>query len=257
MFWLTAAERDALWGGVRAFCPSTPSWRIGAMLDLLIADHDAAPVGIPRQYATTLRMPGLRSAGWFDAADFAWMPAVTHAFSAICDDLDRIADEPERFQSYVGEDAQGQADALAAGWRSYFFCRDGRWHDGAARRCPAVLALIDAVPWFPGDLMFSALAPGTEIPFHYGLDNLHLTLHLPLLVPDGCGLMVDGIERTPIEGRPLIFDDTFRHAAWNRGASRRTHLLIDVWHPGLDDSERAALRYLVPAIRRHNRARPA
>ncbi|RZM00648.1 MAG: aspartyl/asparaginyl beta-hydroxylase domain-containing protein, partial [Sphingomonas sp.] len=179
MFWLTAAERDALWGGVRAFCPSTPSWRIGAMLDLLIADHDAAPVGIPRQYATTLRMPGLPSAGWFDAADFAWMPAVTRAFSAICDDLDRIADEPERFQSYVGEDAQGQADALAAGWRSYFFCRDGRWHDGAARRCPAVLALIDAVPWFPGDLMFSALAPGTEIPFHYGLDNLHLTLHLP------------------------------------------------------------------------------
>lgn len=41
------------------------------------------------------------------------------------------------------------------------------------------------------------------------------------------------------EGQPLLFDDSFEHAAVNRGHSPRVVFVADLWHPDLvSDAER-------------------
>jgi aspartyl/asparaginyl beta-hydroxylase (cupin superfamily) len=52
------------------------------------------------------------------------------------------------------------------------------------------------------------------------------------------------------EGEPLVFDDTFEHAATNPSSHPRGILLMDAWHPELTPPERAAFRALIEAITR-------
>jgi aspartate beta-hydroxylase len=101
--------------------------------------------------------------------------------------------------------------------------------------------------------MFSVLTPGTHILPHRGVTNSRLVVHLPLIVPDDCAIVVGGETHVWQEGRVMIFDDTFEHEAWNRSAQTRGVLILDVWNPYLDDAERDALSLLVPAIGDFNR----
>ena len=49
------------------------------------------------------------------------------------------------------------------------------------------------------EAFFSRLVPGAHIPPHYGLTNTRLTVHLPLIVPEDCGIRVLLNEWVPIE----------------------------------------------------------
>ena len=69
-----------------------------------------------------------------------------------------------------------------------------------------------------------------------------LTVHLPIQVPDGCGLLVDGEVREPQEGEVLAFDDTWEHAAWNNSSEARVVLIFELWHPALTRLEREAIQ---------------
>src|SRR3546814_9705290 len=68
-----------------------------------------------------------------------------------------------------------------------------------------------------------------------------LICHLPLVVPDGCGLRVGAETRSWREGELLIFDDSFEHEAWNRGTSDRTILLFEIWRPDIEDRKSTRL----------------
>ena len=48
-------------------------------------------------------------------------------------------------------------------------------------------------------------------------------------------------------GAVAVFDDSFEHEVAHEGSGERVVLLVDVWAPGLDQAERAALRALFPA----------
>ena len=86
--------------------------------------------------------------------------------------------------------------------------------------------------------MFSALNPGCVIKPHCGPWNANLTIHLPLIVPQGdCALRVGGEARRWKEGECLVFDDSFEHEAWNRTEVTRLILLVDIWHPDLTAEE--------------------
>ena len=78
--------------------------------------------------------------------------------------------------------------------------------------------------------------------------NTRLICHLPLLVPNGCGLRVGAETRSWVEGELLIFDDSFEHEAWNRGTSDRTILLFEIWRPDIDTDEREQLTRIFSAI---------
>jgi len=92
--------------------------------------------------------------------------------------------------------------------------------------------------------MFSILDPHTRIPPHTGSSNVRTTVHLPLVVPPGCGFRV-GAQSRPFEpGKAWAFDDTIEHEAWNDSDRPRAILILDTWNPLLTEAERAAARII-------------
>jgi aspartate beta-hydroxylase len=139
-------------------------------------------------------------------------------------------------------------------WEAFFFYRHGVRFDANHARCPRTSALLESIELcrIAGDapeICFSVLRAGSEILPHYGVTNVRLVMHLPLVVPADCALnLIDAGEHRWKEGELVMFDDTFRHEAWNRSASTRIVLLMDCWNPHLDQVERQALKQLIETI---------
>jgi aspartyl/asparaginyl beta-hydroxylase (cupin superfamily) len=95
---------------------------------------------------------------------------------------------------------------------------------------------------------FSILKPGVHLPPHTGTSNVRSVLHLPLMVPPGCGFRVGGEVREWMVGEAFVFDDTIEHEAWNRGTALRAVLILDVWNPYLAAEERVMLQTLFDAL---------
>lgn len=87
--------------------------------------------------------------------------------------------------------------------------------------------------------MFSTLAPRTRIPPHTGTSNVRTTVHLPLVLPEGCGFRVGSQTRERRVGQAWTFDDTIEHEAWNDSDQPREVLFLDAGNPPLTEAERA------------------
>jgi hypothetical protein len=118
-----------------------------------------------------------------------------------------------------------------------------------ARLFPKTLAAIGQADVFrvdharPMEVFFSRLAPGTHIPPHYGVANHRITVHLPLIVPEGCAIRVGNHTHVWEEGKLFAFDDSFEHEAWNRSTRERVVLIFESFHPDLGPDERAAIEH--------------
>jgi aspartyl/asparaginyl beta-hydroxylase (cupin superfamily) len=137
-------------------------------------------------------------------------------------------------------------------WTAIHLLRSGEIVEGNAVHCPRTMALLETFPMpdIPGvgpNAMFSLLAPGAHIPPHNGIANTRLVCHLPLIVPDGCWFRVGAERREWRRGEAWIFDDTIEHEAANEAEALRVILIIDVWHPDLNERERAGVRALIAA----------
>jgi len=93
--------------------------------------------------------------------------------------------------------------------------------------CPETTKIIEAIPGLI-TAGFSRLAPGTYIRPHKGYEGGVLRCHLGLIVPDGCGITVQGKTKKWVEGKCIVFDDTYVHEAWNYGKNHRVVLLMDI-----------------------------
>ena len=105
-------------------------------------------------------------------------------------------------------------------------------------------------PDIPGagpNAMFSLLAPRTVIPSHVGDNNARLVCHLPLIVPEGCWFRVGAETRYWRRGEAFVFDDTIEHEAANPSDELRIVFIFDLWHPGLTEAEREAVRQVIAA----------
>ena len=65
--------------------------------------------------------------------------------------------------------------------------------------------------------------------------------HLAMVIPEGCGLRVGGVDTTWEQGKVLVFDDSFVHEVWNHSSAIRIVLFLNFWHPCLSLEEREAL----------------
>lgn len=95
----------------------------------------------------------------------------------------------------------------------------------------------------PIEMFFSRMRPGAHIPPHFGAANNRLTVHLPLIVPEGCAIRIGDEIHTWREGELFAFDDSFEHEAWNRSDEDRVVLIFESHHPDLSKAERAAVEY--------------
>jgi aspartate beta-hydroxylase len=182
------------------------------------------------------------------------------AFPVLREEALRLLHEDRPFRNFIdfrdGVRAQDylKGHGLDPVWEAFFFYRHGVRFDANHARCPRTSALLESIELcrIAGDapeICFSVLRPGTEILPHHGVTNVRLVMHLPLVVPADCALnLIDAGEHHWREGELVMFDDTFRHEAWNRSSATRVILLMDCWNPHLSAVERQAVEQLIETI---------
>lgn len=205
------------------------------------------------QQPTAGHFPYLPAIEFFARSQFPWLAELETHTAAFRDELLSLwADDDPSFRPYVTYEAGtplGQWAELnhSPRWSAWFLWENGRRNDLNCARCPKTAAAIEKLPMLdmPGKAptaMFSVLKPRTRIPPHTGSANARTTIHLPLVVPPGCGFRVGAETREWREGEAWAFDDTIEHEAWNNSDRPRAILIIDGWNPLLSDAEKELVR---------------
>ncbi|PWG02396.1 aspartyl/asparaginyl beta-hydroxylase domain-containing protein [Sphingosinicella humi] len=214
------------------------------------------------QQPTSFYYPRLPQIAFYEAEDFPWLDdmlaalpdmraeaeAVLAGHGGVAPYVQRAKDRPETTHKLLDDPS----------WSAFHLWRDGEPIAENAARCPATMKALEAAPMprinerWPIAL-FSILRPGTHIEPHCGMVNTRLICHIPLIVPEGCRLRVGNETRVVEEGKPLLFDDSIEHEAWNDGDAIRAILLFEVWRPELTEEERHALTVMFEAISDYSR----
>lgn len=177
--------------------------------------------------------PGLPSQPWHDSRPLKIVAQLESAYDAIRTEVDALPGSAFHSES--------EPISRRGGWDVAMFYELGFKNLSVCDRCPSTMEVIrsrETVRALCGAIYVSRMRPGTRIAPHRGPTNMRLRCHLPLHVPQGdCGIRVDGVERRWVEGRCLVFDDSFEHEAWNETAEDRVVLIVDIWHPELRPQE--------------------
>jgi aspartate beta-hydroxylase len=217
-----------------------------------VDDCLAAFVGRKRIYhsqPTMTHFPRLPAIPFFDRQDFPWVAAVEAATDDIRRELRELLEAArDEFVPYVNHAPgtplnQWKDLNNSSGWTALFLQKDGEARQRNLDRCPRTVAALAQAPLaqVPGHaptVFFSRLQPKTRIPPHTGATNTRLIVHVPLIVPPGCGFRVGSEVREWQPGTALIFDDTIEHEAWNDSDQERLVLIFDIWNPLLTPAER-------------------
>ncbi len=192
--------------------------------------------------------PFLPADEFFDDSHFPWFEQLSAATDAIRAELLELIQDPGdalrpyvRMESGIGENKWSGLDH-SLDWGAIFLWEYGEPNRPVLERCPRTAEMLDSLPvsHIPGrapSAFFSMLKPHTRIPPHTGVTNTRAIVHLPLVVPDGCGFRVGGETRQWVVGQPFAFDDTIEHEAWNDSDELRSVLIFDVWNPHLTERE--------------------
>ena len=208
---------------------------------------------------TFMYFPGIPALEFFDNREFPWLAAIEAATDAIRAELTGVlASDQHGLEPYVAYPDGVPLDRWrelnrSRRWSAYFFWNQGTAQTAHLARCPRTAHIVSTAPQCDvalhgPNVFFSILEPRTRIPPHTGVTNARLTVHVPLIVPPGCGFRVGGETREWIPGRAWVFDDTIEHEAWNDSDMPRAILIFDVWNPYLTAAERDLVRAATEAV---------
>lgn len=220
-------------------------------------DHFLGRRQIYANHCAGLHFPFLPADEFFDRRLFPWMAAIEAETPVIRGELATLlAENAPGVLPYVAMEPGTPANKWSPldhklDWGAFHLWRNGVRDDAACARCQRTAALVEALPLarIPGrapTVFFSLLQPGTRLPAHTGVSNVRAIIHLPLIVPPGCGFRVGGETREWRPGRAWAFDDTIEHEAWNSSDELRAILIFDVWNPHINDAERELLVRFFP-----------
>jgi aspartate beta-hydroxylase len=249
-----ASVIDARVGTLRQSHPANERRRFERCIDQIL--------GRRRIYApqpTFMLFPHLSNYEFYDREQFPWLEAVEAATDSMREELLGILSADQAgIQPYI---AYGEGLPLnqwrelnhSRRWGAYFLWNEGKRLEDHIARCPRTVETLAAVPRVdvPGrgpTAFFSILDARTKIPPHTGVTNTRLTVHVPLIMPPGCGFRVGGETREWQVGTAWVFDDTIEHEAWNDSDAPRAILIFDVWHPELTALERDLVRESTVAL---------
>lgn len=229
--------------------PSRETRRIMASVDHILGRRSAIYPNI----CSGLHVPFLPADEFFERDHFPWMAALEAKTALIRAELEALmAGGGAPLRPYVQQDSgtpQNKWSALdgSLDWGACFLWEYGVRNEAVCDLCPETAAALEALPRtdIPGrapSAFFSLLKPHTRIPAHTGVTNSRTIIHLPLIVPPGCGFRVGGETREWVEGECLAFDDTIEHEAWNESDALRAVLIFDVWNPHLTPAEQQLLK---------------
>ena len=220
-----------------------------------------------QQEPVQFNYPGLPVLEFHDRERFPCLEPLERATDDILSELIQLLDEDagglEPYVNYPDGVPLDQWAGLnrSAAWSAYHLWKDGEVIEEHARRCPKTMAAIAALPQPKTQgrspaAMFSVLSPRTRIPPHTGIANTRLVLHLPLIVPEGCGFRVGAETRAWRVGEAWVFDDTIEHEAWNGSDEQRIILICDLWNPHLSEEERELIASTMAAMDEFTGAAP-
>jgi aspartate beta-hydroxylase len=200
-----------------------------------------------------IHYPFLPADEFFERRHFPWMDAVEAQSEAIRDELlALIAADAPGFAPYVAQDPGTPQNLWSAldnnlAWSAFYLWKYGERIEDACARCPVTAAMLETIPGAKmarraPTAFFSILKPKTHIPPHTGVTNTRAIIHLPLIIPEGCGFRVGGETREWKMGEAFAFDDTIEHEAWNNSDELRAVLIFDVWNPHLTPVEQTMLQ---------------
>jgi aspartyl/asparaginyl beta-hydroxylase (cupin superfamily) len=200
-----------------------------------------------------LHYPFLPADEFFDRAHFPWMAELEARTDAIRDEfVAMVSANGGAVRPYVRQEAGTPENKWTAldgslDWGAAFLWEYGVRNESVCAACPQTVAALEALPRadIPGrapSAFFSLLKPRSRIPAHTGVTNSRAIIHLPLIVPPGCGFRVGGETRAWQEGVAFAFDDTIEHEAWNDSDHLRVVLIFDVWNPHLSLEEQQLLK---------------
>lgn len=117
-------------------------------------------------------------------------------------------------------------------WNIMYLNLMGKWIEKNTRHCPVTTKLLKQMPEV-ATAVFSCLGPHTKLVPHYGYYKGFLRYHLGLIIPEDrqCGLVVDNIKYFWEAGKGVVFDDMYRHSAYNNSDQIRVVLYLDLYRP--------------------------
>ena len=207
-----------------------------------------------------LYIPRLPAIPFFDREQFPFLDELEAHTDVIRDEVSSaLAERQDGFSPYIayraGEPVNQWSDLNhSTDWNAYHLFKGGEPVEENLASCPRTRALLEKLPLcglsgLCPNVFFSALAPKTRIPPHDGESNARVIAHLPLIVPDNCGIRVGFETREWEVGKALIFDDTLEHEAWNDSDELRVVMIFDLWNPLLSEQDRALASALAESTR--------
>jgi aspartyl/asparaginyl beta-hydroxylase (cupin superfamily) len=239
-----------------------PLARFDRCMDLILQKR-----AVYRPAPTFMYFPNLPAYEFHDRAEFPWLDRIEAATDDIRAELvELLADGPENLEPYVSVDGipQDRWRELnkSRRWGVFFLWRGGEMIAENVARCPKTVAALEAWPkcelkGTAPSAVFSILDARTKIPPHTGVNNARLIVHLPLIVPPGCGFRVGAETREWEPGKAFVFDDTIEHEAWNNSDQPRAVLIFDIWNPQLSLAERELVSSLTAGVSEYYGTLPA
>ena len=202
-----------------------------------------------RPQPSFMYFPRLPAIEFYERSEFPWLDSIEAATDDIRAELiDLLQAGSSVLEPYIDVPAGAPLNQWcelnrSRRWGVYYL-----WQEGVARpehlaRFPRTVKALEAwprceVPGSSPSALFSILDARTRIPPHTGVANTRLMVHLPLIVPPGCGFRVGAERREWHPGKAFVFDDSFEHEAWNDSDVPRAVLIFDIWSPYLSIAER-------------------
>lgn len=167
-------------------------------------------------------------------------------FDVLESNWEKIRDEGLAILNEAGFFKDESEDLKDVGdWKQFELFVRGQKINKNCLKAPFTCKLLEAFPAARncrrGQVKFSVMHPNTHVWPHCGPTNCRIRGHLGLVVPPGTSIRVANETRTWLEGKMLIFDDSFEHEVWHNGTSVRLVLIVDVWHPEVTPHEMISL----------------
>jgi aspartyl/asparaginyl beta-hydroxylase (cupin superfamily) len=208
--------------------PQKSLWERTVELTIAAGERILAPVE---------RFIGKRSlvgdATFFENDSFPWIAEVEANWATIRAELEKVLEDREALPNFqdISKDQLEITDD--DNWKTFFLYGFGFKAKLGVEMCPQTAALMEQIPGMK-TAMFSILSPRKHILDHRGPYKGVLRYHLGLIVPqdkEACRIRVGEDVRHWVQGKSMIFDDTYNHEVWNDTDETRVVLFVDVLRP--------------------------
>ncbi|VAW04542.1 hypothetical protein MNBD_ALPHA01-915 [hydrothermal vent metagenome] len=207
--------------------------------------------GVADQQPQLFYIPDLLARAWFDRSGLDWIKEIEPHFDAVKQEVLENLDLDADGMPYLSPDMplSGEDWDKIVGkreWCSVHLYKQGKPNRDVIGKFPRLGKILKKLPLSiidgnPSEVFISVLNPETRIPPHFGVSNNVLTVHFPLVVPEGCYLRAGEHTQMQKEGEILAFDDSYDHEAYNPSKDVRIVLIFEVWHPDLTEKEQRAI----------------